>query len=334
MTAITFVIPAYNAETTLARALDSLLAQDSSDWAAIIIDDGSTDGTFTHAQRYAASDGRFAVITQENRGTGAARNAGIEHVDGGFVALLDADDAVLPNYVSTMRAFLAAHPGFEIYSCNAWVVRSNGERTLYADDPQGRRWVSIGLREFLEGEPYFFAGGALIDANVLRRLGGFRTDIYCEDVDFGRRALAGGASHIFCPKPLVLYYRNVSEQKTSDRTRILQSLVRIDEDLLASGTLGAVETRLVTAALERERAQLSLGGSPEERTWRRLESQTALLRRFIMRVGGARRADAALTVLHRVTRPLRGFRVAAMLRIERYQATCRRKVDDSGPPRA
>ncbi|MFJ7268624.1 glycosyltransferase [Streptomyces sp. NPDC099050] len=91
---VTIVIPAFNASATLARALQSALAQTHRGVEVLVVDDRSTDGTLALAHQFAAQDGRVRVIErpQNSGGCGAPRNNGIEAASGQFVMFLDADD--------------------------------------------------------------------------------------------------------------------------------------------------------------------------------------------------------------------------------------------------
>ena len=89
---ISVIVPIYNAESYLPRALDSILSQTYKEWEAILVDDGSTDGSSRIADEYAARDHRFTVIHQPNGGLSDARNTGLEHISGEYLVFLDADD--------------------------------------------------------------------------------------------------------------------------------------------------------------------------------------------------------------------------------------------------
>lgn len=92
---ISVIIPAYNSEETIARALDSVISQNYSNLEIIVIDDGSTDSTYDISVRYSKLDNRIKVITQSNSGLGATRNRGISFAQGEIIALLDSDDAYI-----------------------------------------------------------------------------------------------------------------------------------------------------------------------------------------------------------------------------------------------
>lgn len=89
------VIPAWGVEDYLDDCVRSLLAQTHTRWQAVIVDDGSTDRSGDLAEAWAARDHRITVVHQANAGLGAARNTGVAHVRGDYLAFLDSDD-VLP----------------------------------------------------------------------------------------------------------------------------------------------------------------------------------------------------------------------------------------------
>jgi len=86
------IIPVYNVEKYIADCLNSVLKQSFQDWEAICVDDGSTDNSPAILSEYASKDSRIKVITQNNAGTAAARNSGLEEASGDYVFFLDSDD--------------------------------------------------------------------------------------------------------------------------------------------------------------------------------------------------------------------------------------------------
>ena len=105
---VSVVIPAHNAAPTLARALESVLAQTHPVCEIIVVDDGSTDATAAVAERTAGSAVR--VIRQKCGGASSARNAGIAVASGDVIALLDADDWWDPHKLSRQVAVFTDHP--------------------------------------------------------------------------------------------------------------------------------------------------------------------------------------------------------------------------------
>ena len=88
------IIPVYNVAPYLRECLDSVIAQTFTDWEAICVDDGSTDGSGAILDEYAAKDKRFRVIHQKNAGVSVARNAAIELMHGDWFLFVDADDVI------------------------------------------------------------------------------------------------------------------------------------------------------------------------------------------------------------------------------------------------
>jgi hypothetical protein len=112
---VTVVVPAFNAERTLADTLRSVLAQTYRNIEVLVVDDGSTDGTADVAESLAADDPRLSLIRKENGGCASARNLGIARAHGVFVAPIDADDLWHPTKIERqVSAALAAAepPGF------------------------------------------------------------------------------------------------------------------------------------------------------------------------------------------------------------------------------
>lgn len=86
------IIPVYNVAPYLRECLDSVLAQTFTDWEAICVDDGSTDGSGAILDEYAAKDKRFRVIHQKNAGVSVARNVALDSIRGEWFLFLDGDD--------------------------------------------------------------------------------------------------------------------------------------------------------------------------------------------------------------------------------------------------
>ncbi|MFC7496717.1 MULTISPECIES: bifunctional glycosyltransferase/CDP-glycerol:glycerophosphate glycerophosphotransferase [unclassified Nocardioides] len=93
---ISVIVPFYNVESYIAECLDSIVAQDFTDFEVLLVDDGSPDGSRAIAEQYAARDPRFRIVTRENGGLGAARNTGVRAARGRFLTFVDSDDSLTP----------------------------------------------------------------------------------------------------------------------------------------------------------------------------------------------------------------------------------------------
>lgn len=92
MKKVSIVMPVYNCASYLAESLDSVLYQTLKEWELLCVDDGSNDGSLELLKRYQSMDARIHIFTQPNQGAGVARNLGLQHAQGEYIAFLDADD--------------------------------------------------------------------------------------------------------------------------------------------------------------------------------------------------------------------------------------------------
>ena len=132
MPAISVVIPVYNTESYIADCLASIHGQTFQDFEAIIVDDGSTDGSASIAKEFTKEDPRFRIVSQANKGLSEARNAGIEVAEGDWITFVDSDDMIAPNFLQALYD-AAMQTGADIACCakhffGEGVVSRSGER--------------------------------------------------------------------------------------------------------------------------------------------------------------------------------------------------------------
>lgn len=102
MVKVSIIVPVYNAEKYLVQCIDSILAQTLKEIEVVCVDDGSTDGSGEILDQYALQDERVKVLHRENRGYGAAMNAGLDTAAGEYVGIVESDDCILPEMYSTL----------------------------------------------------------------------------------------------------------------------------------------------------------------------------------------------------------------------------------------
>lgn len=95
---ISIIVPIYNTETYLEACIESLLCQTEQNIEVILVDDESTDGSLGIAQRFAQQDKRVKLLQQSHAGQSAARNLGLRHAKGEYIAFVDADDRIEPDW--------------------------------------------------------------------------------------------------------------------------------------------------------------------------------------------------------------------------------------------
>ena len=103
---ISVIIPVYNVENYLEECLNSLQNQTYTNIEVILVNDGSTDKSKLICERYCKEDSRFQLLNQENQGLSAARNNGVAASTGEFIAFVDSDDIILPNYLETLIHYM------------------------------------------------------------------------------------------------------------------------------------------------------------------------------------------------------------------------------------
>ncbi|HEY8353177.1 MAG TPA: glycosyltransferase family A protein [Sphingomonadales bacterium] len=127
--AISVVIPAYNAERTVAETLDSVLAQSMQDFEIIVVNDGSRDATGAILDFYAERHpGKVRVIHQENTGQARARNNGIAAARGRYIAFNDADDIWAPEKLERQLRFLEDNPEYGLCYTEGMTIDEKGRK--------------------------------------------------------------------------------------------------------------------------------------------------------------------------------------------------------------
>lgn len=113
MPKFSIIVPVYNVAPYLRECLDSVLAQTFADWECLCVDDGSTDESGVILDEYAAKDSRFRVFHKENGGVSSARNLALDNVQGEYVAFVDGDDWILPDWFETIASLISETPGVD-----------------------------------------------------------------------------------------------------------------------------------------------------------------------------------------------------------------------------
>lgn len=177
------IIPTYNREAVLARAIESVLSQSFQNFELIVVDDGSTDGTTELLKQYP----RINYIKTTNQGVSAARNRGISMATGEWICFLDSDDEWLPKKLQLQADYILSYPNIKlIHGEEIWI--RNGMRV----NPKKKHQKS--------GGDQFFAGLKLciispstvcLHRELLNEFGGFNCDYtVCEDYELWLRITA------------------------------------------------------------------------------------------------------------------------------------------------
>lgn len=236
---VSVVVPCFNYGRFLAECLESVRAQTFEGWECIVVDDGSTDDTGTIADAYAAKDGRFACVRQENRGLSAARNAGMRRARGDYLQLLDADDLLENGKLERQATFLDRHPDCALVYGAMRYFQVRGTEKVFAPgrNASGVEWMRMWsdtdgamLAAMVEGNQ-FPVSAALFRRAVLDETGYFDEELRShEDWDFWLRWAFSGKQFF-------------GEDSPGTRT-----LIREHGQSMTRSTVTMAQTRLVVRA--------------------------------------------------------------------------------------
>ena len=121
---ISVIIPAYNSESTLESCVASVLDQTYRETEIVIVDDGSVDGTLKMGNRLSSIYNNVRVESIKHAGPSAARNAGLRLARGRYIAFVDSDDRIHPEYLATLHSLMLVH-GADISAVTYQMVASN-----------------------------------------------------------------------------------------------------------------------------------------------------------------------------------------------------------------
>ncbi|MBR0697914.1 trifunctional glycosyltransferase/class I SAM-dependent methyltransferase/polysaccharide deacetylase [Bradyrhizobium lablabi] len=211
------VIAARDAEKTIARTLESLLAQSAPRWEALIVDDGSVDATPAIVDGYAARDARFIALKSIGRGVSTARNVGLSRANGERILFLDSDDWIDAQFLAKMNAALDENPSAIAACCDHCRVMPDGGQT-----PRYRNAVVANnpFEAFARSCPVA-VHGVLVKKSAVQEVGGFDVDLRtCEEWDLWQRIARSGGRWIHVDE-LLSYYWSSEHSLSSDVQQML-----------------------------------------------------------------------------------------------------------------
>ena len=194
--AVSVIMAAYNSIETITRSMFSVFSQAYTDWELIVVDDCSEDKTADLVSQYTAPNVTL-IRKRRNFGPAGARNAGIRKAKGKFIAILDADDAMLPGRLHDQVRFMQGNPDVFLVGSGAYVTDENYRRTA--------RQRAIRTSKIARCLPYF---NPMVHVSIMFRNDGTlydKTFRLCEDYEFYLRAVKAGKKLANMDKFLVEY---------------------------------------------------------------------------------------------------------------------------------
>ncbi len=236
MAKLSVVVPFFNVEEFIGQALESIAKQTLRDLEVIMVDDGSTDGSTVIAKSYATRDPRFMLVQQQNQGLGPARNTGVRHASGSYLAFADSDD-LLDLHAYELLVGSLEKTGSDIACGGVRRLKSIGLETSWLHDEPFREtvlrthvtrrpallrdrtaWNKVFRRSFWDAHGLEFPGTLYEDGPVV-----LRAHVLASSVDVFRD---------------IVYYWRVRDSGALSITQRARDVANIEERMASVGTVG------------------------------------------------------------------------------------------------
>jgi GT2 family glycosyltransferase len=211
------VIPSFNRRGLLNNALQSIFKQRFNDFEVIVVDDGSTDGTMDYLQ---SLENRVSIFQQSNRGAGPARNLGVRHARGTYIAFVDSDDLWFPWSLQVYRDVIREHQAPSFIAGKPYVF--SDEREL--DKIVFGTTVVEAFVDYLASSDqwrWWGASSLVVRRDAFEAVGGFTEEwVNDEDTDLTlRMGVAPGFVQVTAP--VTFAYRKHATNVSKDQERLL-----------------------------------------------------------------------------------------------------------------
>lgn len=195
---VSVIIPTFNREKLLQRAINSVLKQDFKDWELIIVDDGSSDNTFDLVNSYLMICENIRFIKHSNRKLPLSLNAGILLSVGKYICFLGSDDEYKSSYIKERVKFMNENPNVDLIHGGAEIIGNP-----FVKDKNDLK-KEIHLSECVIGGTFFGKREVFVELN------GFNDLNYSEDSDFYERAIQN-FNVVKIEFPSYKYYRDTPD---------------------------------------------------------------------------------------------------------------------------
>jgi GT2 family glycosyltransferase len=206
---VSVMMPVYNAERYVGKAIESILNQEFGDFELLIVNDGSTDGSLAILQEYAAQDRRIRLTSRPNVGLAGSRNELLDAARSDLVACMDADDISLPNRLDMQVEYLREHPDCVLVGSRVIIIDPDGQPLQIMGQHLEHDAIDQAL---MNGEgQVIYNPTVMFRKQVAQRVGAYRREFdWAEDLDlFLRMAEVGRLANL--PQSLLAYREHLSK---------------------------------------------------------------------------------------------------------------------------
>lgn len=227
---VSIIIPSYNHELYIGKAIQSVVNQTYSNWELIIVDDGSTDNSIKRIKNF--KDARICLIEQENRGAHNAINRGLEQAKGYYLAILNSDDIYEKDRIAFMVKEMKRKPEIGFICSYIQVIDSNGKELGIKKGWRNMEPWTVPHKELSFASTDDFKRNLLMSnftsttsnffftRKLFEKVGGMRNLRFAHDWDFALRA-AEATECAIIEKPLLKYRVHESNTISSNRKWML-----------------------------------------------------------------------------------------------------------------
>ncbi|MFT7059757.1 MAG: glycosyltransferase involved in cell wall biosynthesis [Pseudorhodobacter sp.] len=212
MPVFSIILPCFNAEATILQTLESLIAQTLTDWEAICVDDGSTDGTAEVIRTAALRDPRIRMVRNKGKGPSQARNCGVQqHAQSALIAFCDADDLWLPSKLAQLAQTFATPKIDGVYGQIGFFQANPFDTGVFSTVPH----EPLSIQQLLGENPVCTMSNFALRRSVFVASGGFDVSmVHNEDLEWLIRLVGSGARIIGVPTLQTLYRTSIGGLST------------------------------------------------------------------------------------------------------------------------
>lgn len=255
---VAVIMPAYNTEKYIAPAIESVLCQTYEDIILVIVDDASTDHTWSIIKKY--TDPRiYAIKNEKNCGVSHARNVALQFVyenfsdKVGYIAFVDSDDICLPQRIEKLLKALPDDNSFVADNSR----EMNGDKLsgsllqlrygIYTSDPI----VAHNLKDLSKKDLLLYTFHCLVPINIIKSNKIYFNEnfSFAEDFHFLLQLIRSGATFIMIPQTYYIY--RVRSDSLAHGKNYLSSIAPVIEDCLDKGDFSVDDTRILTNLYKR-----------------------------------------------------------------------------------
>lgn len=249
---VSIIVPVYNTEQYLRRCIDSILAQNFSDFEVILIDDGSTDTSGNICDEYSYKDSRVKVIHQKNQGQAAARNCAVGIARGQWITFVDSDDIIHPQMIYELY-HVVIRENAQISMCGCMENQQLPIDFFSLRNPvfHERKIDEVYLEELFHQDRYLYwaVWGKLINRQILLEYPFEKGRIYEDNAVICKWLVAAGKC-VYTEEKLYFYYINSSGTTKSEfRLKQLDYLWALETQLMFYRKLQYTKMKVVVGTV-------------------------------------------------------------------------------------